>query len=137
MRDRELLDCHPARELIALCSAMDSMIMSDEEAVLLNKIGFEKLARKAYGIVQAFKGVGCRNDWLKLKSAPQGWKSKVDWAAARQNDPSLCSESIPMVTGAEEEVRKEQEREAALLKARNKLNEQTPGGQEFTFLGPS
>ena len=46
-------------------------------------------------------------------------------------------ESIPVVVGAEEEVRKEQEREAALLKARSKLAEQAPAGMELTFLGPS
>ena len=45
LRDRELLDCHPARELIATCSAMDAMIMTDTEAGLLNKVGFERLAR--------------------------------------------------------------------------------------------
>ena len=112
------------------------MIMSEEEVGLLNKIGFEKLARKAYGIVQAFRNASSRNDWLKPKNAAQGWKSKVDWMAARQYDPSLKMESIPVVVGAEEEVRKEQGREAALLKARSKLAEQAPAGMELTFLGP-
>ena len=135
LRDRELLDCHPARELVAVCSAMDSMIMSDTESGLLNKVGFERLARKAYGIVQAFRKVETRSDWLKPKSAANNWKSKVDWNAARQYDPALRTTGVPTVTGAEEEVRKEQEREAALLKARAKLAEHSSGGE--AFLSPS
>ena len=135
LRDRDLLDCHPARELVAVCSAMDSMIMSDTESGLLNKVGFERLARKAYGIVQAFRKVETRSDWLKPKSAANNWKSKVDWNAARQYDPALRTTGVPTVTGAEEEVRKEQEREAALLKARAKLAEHSSGGE--AFLSPS
>jgi len=123
LRDRELLDCHPARELIATCSAMDAMIMTDTEAGLLNKVGFERLARKAYGLVQAYKSVQNKNDWLKPKSANDKWRSKVDWNAARQYDPSFRTEGVPTVLGAQEEVRKEQEREAALLKAKAKLAE--------------
>ena len=135
LRDRELLDCFPARELIATCSAMDSMILTDMENGLLNKVGFERLARKAYGLVQAFKLVQGRNDWMKPKSAPQGWKSKVDWSAARQYDPSFRSEGVPIVMGAEEEVRKEQEREAALLKARSKLAEHGGSSTEAPNMG--
>ena len=84
LRDRELLDCFLARELIATCFAMDLMILTDMESGLLNKVGFERLARKAYGLVQAFKLVQSRSDWMKPKSAPSGRKSKVDWGAARQ-----------------------------------------------------
>ena len=136
LRDRELTECHPAREMIALCSAMDSMIMSESESGLLNKVGFEKLARKAYGLVQAFRNVESRTDWLKPKNAANNWKSRVDWGAARQYDPSMKLQGVPTVTGAEEEVRKEQEREAALLKARAKIAEHSAGG-DITFLGPS
>ena len=87
--------------------------------------------------MQAFKNVAVKNDWLKPKSAPQGWKSRVDWALARQYDPSLRMEGVPVVPSVEEEVRKEQEREAALLKARSKLAERNPGGLELSFLPPS
>ena len=45
------------------------------------------------------------------------------WNAARQYDPSFRTEGVPTVLGAQEEVRKEQEREAALLKAKAKLAE--------------
>ena len=102
---------------------MDAMIMTDTESGLLNKVGFDRLARKAYGLVQAYRVVQNKGDWLKPKSAPQSWKSRVDWNAARQYDPSFHLEGVPVVVGAQEEVRKEQEREATRLKAKAKLAE--------------
>ena len=73
--------------------------------------------------------VSTKNDWLRPSgAAAKGWKSKVEWDEARRIDPQLArDEDTFRNRELEQETRTEIEREALLLKARNKLNEHQKG----------
>ena len=118
MRDRELLENNSAREMIAVFSAVDTMLMTDREIGLLNKVSFERLVRKGYALVRAFSSVQSRNDWSRPKDFKGTWKSKVDWESARRLDPQLSDDGALKVMAAEEEMRKAMSRDASLQKAR-------------------
>ncbi len=64
-------------------------------------------------------------DWRKPKDAKKDWRSKVDFVLWRRLDPSkLQDDEMTFVNRqVEDEVRTEMDREAALLKARQKLEE--------------
>eukprot|EP00959_Pyramimonas_sp_CCMP1952_P164690 3442494-Pyramimonas_sp.AAC.1 len=65
--------------------------MTDRQKGFLNLVSFERLVRRGYAIVRAYRNVNCRGDWSRPKDA-KGWKSKVDWEAARRLDPQLADE---------------------------------------------
>ncbi|CAK0869509.1 unnamed protein product, partial [Prorocentrum cordatum] len=121
IRDRGLADCNTAREMIATFAAVDTMLMTDRQKGLLNQVSFERLVRKGYALVRAYRNVHCRDDWSRPKDA-KSWKSKVDWEAARRLDPQLADESTIRVMSAEEEVKKAMGRDAQLIKARTDLD---------------
>ncbi|CAK0885631.1 unnamed protein product [Prorocentrum cordatum] len=120
IRDRGLTDCNTAREMIATFAAVDTMLMTDRQKGLLNQVSFERLVRKGYALVRAYRNVHCRDDWSRPKDS-KSWKSKVDWEAARRLDPQLADESTIRVMSAEEEVKKAMGRDAQLIKARTDL----------------
>ncbi|CAK0897485.1 unnamed protein product, partial [Prorocentrum cordatum] len=121
IRDRGLSDCNTAREMIAAFAAVDTMLMTDRQRGLLNLVSFERLVRKGYAIVRAYRNVNSRDDWSRPKDA-KNWKSKVDWEAARRLDPQLADESTIRVMSAEEEMKKAMGRDAQLTKARSDLD---------------
>jgi len=124
VRDHALQECHPARELVASLSALDTMLMTDREEGLLNRVSVERLARKAYALTRAFRAIKHEADWRRPRGKDGGgWKSKVDWESARRIDPMLAEDMGISIPSVDEEVRKEMDREAALLKARAKLDE--------------
>ena len=67
------------------------------------------------------------SDWSRPAGA-KTWKIKVDYEAARRVDPSLLEEVPFNIRPLQEEVRKELERDASLLKARAKLDKYADGG---------
>jgi hypothetical protein len=110
-----------ARELIPAMLALDQMIFVDGWADVVNSVAFERIARKALAIVKAWTKVEQLSDWSKPANAPKGWRSKVDYEEAKRVDPNLIDEGGIQIRDMEEEIRKEQEREASLLKARLRL----------------
>jgi len=84
---RQLMQCFPARELMASLSALDSIILSDREKGALNKVAVEKLARKAFGLVKAYEPVRVEADWKRPRGDAKNWRNKVDWMVARKVDP--------------------------------------------------
>ena len=127
LRARHLLDCSQARELVPVMGAIDALLFVDALPNFINHIGTEKLTKRALGIVTAFKAIRRESDWKKPGSAKH-WVSKVDWIAARRIDPSLSDADLSFKNRElEEEIRKEMDREAGLLKARNKLEERSKG----------
>jgi hypothetical protein len=123
VRDHGLAECHPARELVASLSALDTMIMTDREKGLLNRVSVERLARKAYALARAFRLCQTEADWRRPKGKDgNSWKTKIDWESARRIDPMLGDDGLITIPSVDEEVRKEMDREASLLKARAKLD---------------
>ena len=118
---------HAIKELIPTMMAIDTMILVDREPGILNRVAMERLARKALGIVEAWRKVESETDWNKPASAGKAWKSKVNYEEARRIDPSLVDESLFKLRKLEDEVRHETEREANILKARNKLDKHREG----------
>ena len=85
-------------------------------------VSTEKMVRKAYGIVLAYKEVKKKSDWQKPQGAAKNWSSRVDQEAWRRYDPGYEEkEHLFINRRVEDEVRSEMDRDAALLKARSKL----------------
>ena len=124
VRDHGLMECHPARELVAALSALDAMIMTDRERGLLNRVSVERLARKAYALTRAFRLCHVESDWRRPKGKEgNSWRTKIDWELARRIDSFLAEDAGVNIPSVDEEVRKEMDREASILKARAKLDE--------------
>ena len=97
------------------------MFLTDKVHGAINQVTTEKLARKAMGIRSAFKEVTKAADWKKPDGA-KTWKSKVDREIWRRIDPQLDDvEHMFINRRAEDEMRTEMDRDAALLKAKAKL----------------
>ena len=111
------------KELVPTMMALDSMIFVDANPDLVNTVAFERLSRKALAIVETWKNVEKKEDWSKPASAPKTWKSKVDYSVGKKIDPMLKDRPIIEIRELEEEIRKETEREASLLKAKAKLDQ--------------
>ena len=79
------------------------------------------MGRKFLGIKFAFKDVQKEADW---KKGAKG-KSKVDYELWKRTDPAKEDVEHAFINRkAENEIRSEMEREAAMLKARQKLADQ-------------
>ena len=62
LRERELLECVEARELIAIGQALDSML-AEKLPDLINSVGTERLCRKALGLMAVYRLVKKKADW--------------------------------------------------------------------------
>jgi len=128
LRIRNLMDCSSALGLIATLAAIDTLLLDDPIDNFINHIGVEKLSKKAYGLMTAYNNVKKETDW-KRPSGNAKWTSRVDWNAAKRVDPDLKGEdSLLRVPQVEDEVRTEIDREAALIKAKAKLDERQRSG---------
>ena len=81
-------------------------------------------------MITAWKNVECKNDWSKPAGDKKSWRSKVDFEAAKRIDSDLVETGTFRIREMEEEMRKELERDANLLKARNKLDKHSTGADE-------
>ena len=125
LRERQLLDCLPARELMAVMTALDTLLFEDATADFINQIGTERLAKKGLGLFKAYEPVKKESDWRRPSGGgAKNWKSRVDLEAQRRIDPAVAdAEGSFRYRAVEDEQRAEMEREANLLKARIKLEE--------------
>jgi hypothetical protein len=132
LRERSLLECHAAREIIAGLSAIDTQLMVDRTPGLLNRVATEKLCRKIFGLIRAFENCRVQSDWSRPKGKESGsWKSKVDWDSARRIDPFLrIQDTTIRVPAVEEEIRKGMTQEADVLRARKNLADAGGGSWE-------
>jgi hypothetical protein len=122
LRARELTDCYTARDIVAGLAAIDTMMLVDRQAGLLNKVSVEKTCRKVYALMRAYRDIQTSADWKRPKGGGANtWKTKVNWHEARMIDPGLTEARDVHMPEVDEELRKEMDREASLLKARNKL----------------
>ena len=100
LRERQLLECPAARELIAVFTALDALLFDDATEDFINQIGTERLAKKALGIFKAYEGVRKEADWRRPPgSAAKGWKTKVDFEAQKRVDPRRRMPRGPSATG--------------------------------------
>ena len=121
IKEKELGDNDQAREMIPACAALDAIFLQDRVRGAINHINTEKLARKIHGLKCAFFNVTKQADWKKPGNA-KSWKSKVDEESQARYDPEMKDQAFTFVNRkAEDEVRSEMEREANMLKAKNKL----------------
>ena len=129
LRDRDLLECQPAREIIAGLAAIDTMMMVDEEEGLLNKVSTEKLARKVLALMRAYEPCVSLACWSRPKGKEgDKWKSKVDWAAARRIDPFFKqSETLIRIPGLEDELKRSMDQEATFLRVAQRLEDAATG----------
>ena len=71
LRDRGLMKCSPAQEMLSIMEAVDDAVLG-READVINTISFEKLARRAHGLERAFEGVHQETDWRRPQGALPG-----------------------------------------------------------------
>ena len=120
IKEKELGNCDEAREIIATCAAIDAVFLVDQTEGAINHVSTEKLIRKVFGIINAFKDVKKESDW---KASGKN-KRKIDYEMWDRIDPSRKDEEHAFINRkVETGVRTEMEREAALLKTKNKLTE--------------
>ena len=125
LKDKQLGDCPEARDILGACSALDTLFLTDKVPGAINQVTTEKLARKVMGIRLAYKDVMKVGDWKKTEGS-KTWKSKVDRETWRRIDPQLEDADHMFVNRrAEDEMRTEMDRDAALLKAKAKLADRT------------
>ena len=123
LRDRKLGESKDAREIFPAMVALDSIFLHDQTRGAINLVPVERLARKACGIVAAYRHVHCENDW-KRNPPNKPWKSKVDYETWKRTDPSMAGEDNIFVSReVEDEQRKKMDRDALLIKAKSKLVE--------------
>jgi len=128
LRDRELTNCREAYQgLVGPLTAIDKLLFSDPPLEnFINHEGVELQAKKAYATEKAFERVQKESDWKKPAGAggSKGWKSKVDWREAGLIDPEMKQDTgVVQLREVEEESRKEIDREAILIKSKQKLAE--------------
>ena len=129
LRDRELLECQQAREIIAVMSALDTMLLVDKEEGFLNRVSTEKLSRKALGLIRAYEKVSKLEDWQRPKGKDgDKWRSKVDWDAAKRIDPfAKLTENTIRIPAMDEEIRKGMDQEALYIRTAMRLEEAATG----------
>jgi len=121
VRDKGLGDCNDAREIIPSCASIDSIFLVDQTSGAINQINVERLARKVLGIKYGFADVSKESDWKKPANA-KTWKSRIDKETWKRMDPNVeDKDHIFMTRKAEDEMRTEMDRDAAMLKAKAKL----------------
>jgi hypothetical protein len=130
LQTKGAMESKAARELIPTLMTLDSMLFVDKDYECINRIGFERLARKGLAIVEGWRQVQTKADWSKPAGAPKSWKSKVDMETAKRIDPFLIEGQTFQIRELQDEIRKETEREANLLKARTKLEKHGGASQE-------
>ena len=127
VRARCLGDCSEARELIPILCAIDCMLLQDQIPGAINAIALEKLAKRGYGIICAFRECERKEDWKKPGDTKKGWKTKVNHELWRRIDPEKGGADETAFTNRrlEEEIRGEVDRDAAMLKAFSKRQERS------------
>jgi hypothetical protein len=123
LRAHGLEDCALAQELISGLCTLDRLLLIDRKVGFINDVNTEYICRRCYGLERGFENCRVKSDWLKPRNnPPKDWVSKVDWDMVDRYDPSSQKSSLLQSRAAEDEVRAEIDRDAQLLKARNKLN---------------
>jgi len=124
LREHGLHEHLQARELIPWMKTLDSLLFGDNPLPdFINQVCVERLAKKALGLLHAFKNCQRESDWKRPPGKDtKSWTSKVDWEAAKRIDPELASQDSGFrMRHLEDEIRKELTREAmvkvAALKA--------------------
>ena len=109
-----------------MLAAVDALLLEDGQADAINSVALEKLAKKGYGIHQAFFEVEKEEHWRKNDKA-KGLR-RVNEELWRRIDPARSGkeDQIFVNRGVEEEIRGEVDRDAQLLKAFAKLEERNP-----------
>ena len=121
IRDRQLGKCNEAREFISVLAAIDALLLEDSQPDCINSVALERLAKKGYGIHQAYNDCEKEDDWKRADNNT----SKVNEELWRRLDPSRSGieDQIFVNRGVEEEIRGEVDRDASVLKAFAKLEE--------------
>ena len=130
IKERQLGDCGEAREIIPIMSAIDSMVLQDRTPGVINSVALERLCKRGFGIVSAYRSVERKEDWKKPQQNQKNWRSKVNEELWRRIDPARSGVDELNFTNRklEEEIRSEVDRDAAMLKAFSKLEDRQKAG---------
>ena len=73
LKERTLLSFAPDRELIALMTALDTLLFGDAHSDFINHMGTERLAKRALGLFKASENVKSEADRRRPANAGCGW----------------------------------------------------------------
>jgi len=135
-RKHGLEECLAAQEIENILSNFDRMLLVDNEPGFINRVSTEYAARRAFGLLQAFRNCRKKDDWCKPRNAPSSWRSKVEWTELDRVDPRAADALPAGFRPIENEVRAELERDALLLKAKAKLKDAAQGSEAVDRLNP-
>jgi hypothetical protein len=122
IKERKLDNCDDARRLIHIMSGLDVVFLVDKREGAINLVSTEQACKSAKAIVVGYDLCRHESDWRRPNSA-KTWKSKVEAELMKRVDPGLLEEKPFVDRRADAEMRREMERDAALLKVKMKLEE--------------
>jgi len=109
------------KELLRLAEMLDSMLLRDKVLGMVNLVSVEKTCRRMRGLEIAFSRCRTEGDWRRGKGQAANWAPKTDWRGCDLVDVSSLDPSAFRLEEMEEEIQKERERTATILKAQGKL----------------
>jgi len=124
LEDHGLGDCFAAQEIVRVLGHFDRLLTSDmgSSAGWINVPTTEYLARRAYGLMEAFRDCSKKVDWCRDSKNKQ-WRSKVNWRRCDRLDPKAKGEGLLSLPDVEGELKTAEMVEIDKLKVAVKLAE--------------
>ena len=142
LQDHGLEDCYAATELVRILEHFDRLLTSDQAAEVaqagwINAPSTEYMARRVYGLMEAFRDCKTKIDWCR-NPKEKNWKSKVNWRRCDRIDPrSQERTSGPRLKEVEAELRAVENEEIQRLKVVSRLEEREAALGHHDPLNPS
>jgi len=124
LEEHGLNDCFAAQEIVRIMAHFDRLLTTDAalSAGWINAPTTEYLARRAYGLMEAFKDCTKKVDWCR-DPKNKTWRSKVNWRRCDRLDPKAKSEGVINLPEVESELKSAELVEVDRLKVATKLAE--------------
>ena len=117
-----LSECFAAQEIVRIMEHFDRLLTVDREHGWINSPSTEYLARRVFGVTEAFRDCRVKADWLKQST--KGWNSKVNWRRCDRIDPRVAEQREgPRMPEVDAELRDMEKDEIARLQVQQKIDE--------------
>jgi len=102
--EKDLLKSHIIPEVRILTKLLDKTVR-DKSSDPVNSSEVERICRRLYSYIQAFKLVKCSDDWRRPRGeGARGWKTKVRWALCDAIDMGKLEDESGSIPGVDEET---------------------------------
>jgi hypothetical protein len=125
VKEKGLRECDETRAIIPACASLDATLLVDQVPGAINQVSIEKISRKVRAVKSAHKEIKKEADW-KRPVGSKVWNSRVDLELTKQIDPHVEDvDHVFINRRAEDELKTEMNRDAAMVKAKAKLAERS------------